>query len=120
MSIKWPTDQIDILETAYRQFFSWFVNSPEHNITLDKINSSIEADGWKFIRAQYQSVSYDLQYDDTHPAYQPGTWEDGTPRPPKPRRCEHNPNFQLYPPGCSDIHAEAMFKQLAKRLYPLT
>lgn len=100
--MKWPSDQVEILRQGFREF-------------LEKVGyggptaEPLAAARWIFPR-----VAFDLQYDDSHPAFSPGVWDDGQTRPARMRLVSHNPNFVLYPDGCNDNHLDTVLKLLAK------
>ena len=111
---KWPKEQVEILIAAYRQF----LNNCGH--TLAEIQDAYrDVPEMKVMYQIDRLVTYDLQYDNNHPAYHPGEWEkDGVmqERPARTRLVDHNPNFIFYPKGCNDNHRVALLKYVGKEV----
>lgn len=108
--MKWPADQTLIMTSAFRQFF----NNSQFDIT--QVKDRYKDDIWSAIWAVYAQVTYDLQHSDSHPAFQPGCWDNGEPREPRTRRVQHDPLFVLYPKGCNDSHLKTMLKHVAMQI----
>lgn len=106
---KWPEEQVEILLEAFREY-----------LATDMGMAISEAVPPMLLMQQiYQAVSYDLQYDNTHPAYHPGVWEvDGVeyPRAPRMRLVTYNPRFELYPEGCNDSHLYTLLLYIGKEV----
>lgn len=107
--MKWPADQMQIMLDGFKQFFE----NSQFDVTL--IRERYKEDPWFAIWHIYRQVTYDLQYDNDHPAYHPGDY-DGVPRLPRTRRVQHNPAFKLYPKGCNDTHLKTMLKHVATQI----
>lgn len=107
--MKWPADQFEIVVDALRQFKATL--SEERAAML---RGALEESDSTLFRLG-NTVDYDLQYPDSHPAFSPGTWEDGTVRPARVRRVRYNPNYIPYPPGCNDDHRKTMLRAAAKK-----
>lgn len=105
--MKWPADQTEIMRSAFAQFITNSELSPS------EIRDSYP-DEKRRLWAVYRSVVYDLQNDDSHPAYTAGKWDDGSDRTARVRRVDRNSAFLLYPPGCNDDHLWTMLKHIAK------
>lgn len=87
--MKWPEKQAEILRNGFQEFLRF------HGISL------VPGTEWEV----YRQVTYDLQYDDSHPAFSTG------------KRCRivaYNPEFQLYPDGCNDSHLATVLRTFLK------
>lgn len=105
--MKWPSEQIEIVRKGFLQFLA----SPDCSIV--DIRADLDDDASR-IWSVFYHVAYDLQYNDTHPAYSIGLRDDGTIRLARIRRCDHNPLFVLYPAGCDDSHLKTMLNDVAR------
>lgn len=105
--MKWPSDQTAIMQTAFAQFLR------NCSVSLDDIKADYP-DPVNRLYTVERLVTYDIQYSDSHPAYSPGEWDDGTIRPARKRLAEYSPEFVLYPDGCNDDHRLSMLKHVAK------
>ena len=110
--MKYPVEQYNILLGAFRQFIDQCGYSAAHirKSYADKPEAAL----WDI----HRQVVYDLQYDDSHPAYSPipDKWDDGTPRVPRKRLVSYSPKFVLYPPGCNDTHLKTALKSIGRHL----
>ena len=106
--MKYPVEQYNILLGAFRQFIDQCGYSAAH--IRKSYADKPEAVLWDI----YRQVIFDLQYDDNHPAYKSGKWEDGTPRVPRKRLVSYSPKFVLYPPGCNDTHLKTALKSIGR------
>jgi len=106
--MKWPAEQYDILLGAFRQFLDSFGWSKQQ--IREQYIGRPEAVLWDI----YRQITFDLQFDDNHPAYSAGVWDDGTPRVPRKRLVSYSPKFVLYPPGCNDTHLKTALRSIGK------
>lgn len=111
---KWPKGQVGILLNGYREF----LDNCEHSV--EEIRESYkDCPPLKVMYDLDRAVTYDLMYDNSHPAYSDGEWEvDGEvrPRPARKRMVSHNPDFVFYPEGCNDNHRVAVLKYIGKEI----
>jgi len=108
--MKYPTNQYEILKKAFLQFFQ--------SIPIEEVVNEI-ANVEQRVWWVYSRVTYDLQYDDSHPAYSAGQWEVNgkmEDRPAKARRVNYSKEFELYPAGCNDTHVWTAIHTISKEI----
>lgn len=97
--MKWPKDQIEIVERAFHQLFNSWEESQQ--TTLLELND----DDRLCVLKQFYTrvVSFQLRNDNKHPYFSK-----------KKRLIAHNPDYQLYPKGCNDDHWKTLMKHIAQ------
>ena len=98
--MKWPKEQTEIVLDAIRQLVD------SYDYTIEEIRADCP-NAMSMMYRLYNQATYDLQFDDTHPAFA----EHG-----RKRRVRYNPEFVLYPPGCNDSHLDTLLKYVAKEI----
>lgn len=108
--MKWPQEQIAIIESAFQQVLA---NCGTDLATLRQQYAAEPP--LKLAYDIYCVVWFELQYDDTHPQFQDGHYSDGTPRKARRRLVRYDPAYQTYPAGCDDTHRKTVIRYLAKQ-----
>lgn len=111
MKMKWPQDQIAILDDAVVQWLS-HASAPSVAAIRESYRDFSQK---RLVWDLYWAVQFDLQYDDTHPAYSSWTDEQGIARPARVRRIQFCAAFQHSPSGCDGTHLETVLRFLARK-----
>lgn len=109
--MKWSQDQVAIIDNGFAQFLS-HETVPDIAAIRDSYKDChperVLYDIWRI-------VNYDLQFDNTHPAYSPWVDESGVTQPARVRRVQFNAMFKLYPKGCNDMHLQTVLRLVGRK-----